>query len=201
MRTYLSKESILLLSAAALLLAGYSYPLSPDPQLYIVTVWVYLFFTPVAILLFFGEHLRNYGFIWKKWPFPAGRTLLGLVLTALLFYGAAKIPSYRDYYLAFPPQNLLFHATVVLGSYYFAEEFLFRGFLLFGLKDRFGEFSVVMQTVPFALFHLGKSGPEGLLSVFAGLILGHIAYRSESFLPAFLIHWFIGICTLVFVWF
>ncbi len=201
MRTYLSKESLILLATPLFLIGGYYYPLSQDIEIYFVTVWIYLFFAPLALLLFLGEDLKQYGLTWKKWPFSVSRTLLGLLLVALLMFGASKIPEYRDYYLASAPKDLLFHSTVVLGSYYFAEEFLFRGFLLFGLKKRFGEFSIIIQTIPFALFHMGKPGVEAIFSVFAGLVLGHIAYKSDSFLPVFFIHWFIGILSIVFIFF
>ena len=37
------------------------------------------------------------------------------------------------------------------GAYLLAWEFIFRGFLLFGLKEKLGETSILVQMVPFVL--------------------------------------------------
>lgn len=73
-----------------------------------------------------------------------------------------------------------------------AWEYLLRGFLLFGLKERFGKASIVIQMVPFVLLHLGKPEVETLSCIITGLWFGWIAYRGKSFWPAFLIHVFIN---------
>tara|TARA_Y100000310_G_C20572276_1_gene758664 strand:- start:316 stop:948 length:633 start_codon:yes stop_codon:yes gene_type:complete len=200
MRTYLSKESILLIAASLLIIAACYYHIIPDPQLYFVTVWMYFFVVPLGILLLLGEKLHSYGFIWKKWPFRKDKTILSLVALIAVMYGASALPQFESYYTAFTPtKNIWFHSIVVLGSFYFAEEFFFRGFLLFGLKERFGEFAVVLQAVPFALFHIGKPPLEAVISIFAGMVFGHIAYKSESFIPTFLIHWLMGLAIVVFI--
>lgn len=73
-----------------------------------------------------------------------------------------------------------------------AWEYLLRGFLLFGLKERFGEASIVIQMVPFVLLHLGKPEIETLSCIITGLWFGWVAYRGKSFWPAFIIHVFIN---------
>ena len=71
--------------------------------------------------------------------------------------------------------------------YLFCWEFFFRGYLLFGLARSFGIAAIALQSVPFGIMHWGK--PEFLLSFVGGLILGCLAYRAKSFLPAFIVHW------------
>lgn len=73
-----------------------------------------------------------------------------------------------------------------------AWEYLLRGFLLFGLKERFGEASIIIQMVPFVLLHLGKPEIETLSCIITGLWFGWVAYRGRSFWPAFIIHVFIN---------
>lgn len=73
-----------------------------------------------------------------------------------------------------------------------AWEYLLRGFLLLGLKERFGEASIIIQMVPFVLLHLGKPEIETLSCIITGLWFGWVAYRGRSFWPAFIIHVFIN---------
>jgi membrane protease YdiL (CAAX protease family) len=74
-----------------------------------------------------------------------------------------------------------------------ASEFFYRGFLLFGLKEKFKEGSILLQMIPFALLHLGKPELETVSTIFTGILFGYIAYRGKSFWPAFIIHLFINV--------
>jgi membrane protease YdiL (CAAX protease family) len=74
-----------------------------------------------------------------------------------------------------------------------ASEFLFRGFLLFGLKDGLQETSILVQTIPFVLVHFGKPELETLSTLVTGIYFGYIAYRGKSFWPVFIIHLFINV--------
>ena len=83
--------------------------------------------------------------------------------------------------------------------YLFAWEFIFRGFLLFGLKERFSDGSILIQMIPFVLTHLGKPEIETISTIIMGIYFGYVAYRGNSFWPAFIIHTFINITFVVFV--
>lgn len=78
-------------------------------------------------------------------------------------------------------------------AYLFAWEFLYRGFLLFGLRERLGEASILVQMIPFVLRHLHKPELEALSTIPMGLYFGYVAYRSNSYWPAFIIHMFINV--------
>jgi membrane protease YdiL (CAAX protease family) len=82
---------------------------------------------------------------------------------------------------------LYFEATH--GALLFFWEFFFRGFILFGLAKKIGPTALPVHAIPFALFHMGKPSAEVIASFFAALLLGQIALKAKSFLPAFLIHW------------
>ena len=70
-------------------------------------------------------------------------------------------------------------------------EFFFRGWILFGYAEEFGEHALWLQAVPFALAHIGKPEVETLSTIFGGFLFGLVAWRTKSFLYPFLIHWFI----------
>jgi membrane protease YdiL (CAAX protease family) len=64
--------------------------------------------------------------------------------------------------------------------YFVAWEFLFRGFLTVALARYIGPLAVVVQTIPFAILHLGKPQAEAFGSIVAGLALGLLALRTRS---------------------
>jgi hypothetical protein len=164
------------------------------------------------VLQWFGLSILSYllvpALIWRfgfkrllgEAGLKAGRWREGLALTAVCFalilpilFLTAREPDFRLYYPLFrqaasDPRLLLLH-EVGYAAYFFSWEFLFRGFLLFALEDTVGALAIPIQTIPFALMHLGKPWPEVYASLFAGLILGFIALRTRSMLPCFILHW------------
>ncbi len=84
--------------------------------------------------------------------------------------------------------------------YYLSWEFLFRGFILFGLERQFGALTAILiQTIPSAIVHIGKPASESFGAIFAGLVFGYLAIRTRSILYPFLLHAIVGIGTDVFV--
>lgn len=136
----------------------------------------------------FGLRIGN----WRLWGWYLGVTaLVGIpVLLAV-----SRIPQLKDYYLEEQFNLLLYFAETV--AYLFAWEFLFRGFLLFGLKERMKEVAILVQMMPFALLHFGKPEIETISTVLTGIYFGYVAYRGNSFWPAFIIHLLINIIFVV----
>ena len=75
----------------------------------------------------------------------------------------------------------------------FAIEYIYRGFLLFGLKKKFGEGAILVQMIPFALLHAGKPEIEAIGCIVKGLYFGYVAYRTNSMWPVFIIHLFANV--------
>lgn len=113
-------------------------------------------------------------------------TLLYLAIFLPLDTAAALSPAIRNYYVAqpFDPFTALWTTAVYLIGW----EFLFRGFLLFGLKKHLGETAILIQMIPFTLAHLGKPEVETLSCIISGIWWGYVCYRGESFWPAVLMH-------------
>ena len=78
------------------------------------------------------------------------------------------------------------------GVYMFSWEFFFRGFMLFGLERQFGNYSILIQTIPFAVMHYSKPFPEAIGSIIAGVLLGVLAFETRSFVYVAAIHWLVA---------
>lgn len=70
----------------------------------------------------------------------------------------------------------------------FAWEFMWRGYMLFGLEEKFGYYSVLIQMIPFVILHNGKPFLETFGAIFGGIALGILALRTRSFYYCVVIH-------------
>lgn len=78
--------------------------------------------------------------------------------------------------------------------YYGPWEVLFRGVLLFGLKDRLGSGAAnALQTAVSATAHFGRPLTETFAAVPAGLVFGWIGLRVRSVWYVAVIHWLAGV--------
>jgi membrane protease YdiL (CAAX protease family) len=125
------------------------------------------------------------------------QVLIACLVLAPILYGASRLPAFQSYYRmdGFNPAVYALETFVYLLGW----EYIFRGFLLFGLKDRLKEGAILVQMVPFVLLHLGKPELETISTVFTGIYFGYLAYRGNSYWPAFIIHLFINIGFVVLV--
>lgn len=84
--------------------------------------------------------------------------------------------------------------------FYLPWEFFFRGFLLFGLKDKYGTLpAILIQTISSCLVHIGKPTPEIIGSIPFGIIFGVIAIRTKNIWIVVLLHAALGIFTDLFI--
>ena len=153
---------------------------------------IYYLFIPLAAgFLIFRDKPWDYGIRIGRWKVAIVLTTITLAVFSLIVYGASKIPEvYRYYHLHsvdWPPY--------VLGRalYMFGWEFIFRGYMLFGLEKSIGKSAIFVQTIPFVLLHFGATDLETLVTIPEGFVLGYLAYKTRSFLPCFIIHFGIDI--------
>ena len=59
-------------------------------------------------------------------------------------------------------------------------EFFFRGFLLHGIRRRFGAYAIFVMMVPYCMIHFGKPMPETFAAILAGIILGFMSLKTRS---------------------
>ncbi len=157
-----------------------------------------LFLLPVIVtVLGTNEKLHDYGIRLGKqklgWSvaFAAWLLMIPVVIVAVKVYPPflEKYPfskAVTNSWQAFLPYQLAY------GVYMFSWEFFFRGFMLFGLEKKFGNYSILIQTIPFAVMHFSKPLPEALGSIVAGILLGVLALETRSFIYGAAIHWLVA---------
>ncbi len=172
---------------------------------------------PILIIrLGFRQRLSDYGL---GLP-PKGRRLLALwtfltltLLSLPLFWMGAHNESMRAVYPLFKPltsvgQFVLYELTYL--PFFIAIEFVFRGYLLFGLagvKDDeiagggggvsgvfyFHRYALLIQMLSYTAWHLGKPIPEVWGTLVWGLAAGATAYAIRSVWPIIVSHWLLNV--------
>lgn len=159
---------------------------------------IFYFIIPtLVILLLFRERPGAYGFRLGNWRTGLTYTLIGCGLMAVILWFLAQTDGMQAFYQDRAPDgvfNLIYINAVDLLGW----EFIWRGFMLFGLARVLGPGpAIFLQAVPFAFMHLGKPEIETLSTIFGGAAFGYVAWQSNSFLYPFLIHWFIASFTML----
>jgi len=166
------------------------YQNNSDVYLYEYLYWfttdfITLFILAILIIKFvIKEDLKDYGL--QAGDYKAGLIIsaifLGVMLVIIWFVSATpdfatKYPhlqstknSWRDFYI--------YESGMLL--YMIAWEFIWRGFMLFGLKEKFGYYSVLIQMIPFVILHNGKPVAETFGAIAGGIALGMLAFRTNS---------------------
>ena len=194
------KEAVIITVATVLLTVVHYQAAQPwlDPRLQLFG-WqaanvVLLFFVPVLLIrLVFREPLRAFGFQWGNAAVWSRYVLVFCVLFIPVAVIASRIPDFNAYYPRYPWARedpwLLIPVAAGWAAYFFAWEFFYRGFLLMGLGRRFGPIAIFIQMVPFTMTHYPKLELESLAAIFAGILLGWMAWRGRSFVGAWIVHW------------
>jgi membrane protease YdiL (CAAX protease family) len=170
-----------------------------------LTAFLLMFWVPFFIVkTVFKKDLAEFGF--QLGDARYGFRFVAIVLPFLLwaaYAGSAGTAIQTEYPLAKSTmRNLPLFLTVEAFYliYYLAWEFLFRGFMLFGLEEQYGATTAILvQMIPSAIVHIGKPAGESFAAVFAGLIFGYLALRTRSIFYPFLLHAIVGVGTDVFV--
>lgn len=81
------------------------------------------------------------------------------------------------------------------GLDFFSIELFFRGFLIFAFAKYAGQGAILPMAIFYCTIHFGKPLGECISSFFGGIILGVVAYRTQTILGGFLVH--VGIAWLM----
>jgi len=161
-------------------------------------VFILQFLIPLFVILLMGEKLRDYGL-------RLGRIRIGLLMFGALYL--LSVPGFfwflhdaemQDFYQR-SARSLrtwpgFFASSFALFVTMFRQEFLYRGFLLFGIKRVYGDYAgILAQLVPYVLLHQAKPDMELFASFIAGLFFGYLAIRTGSFFYGLLLHWSIAV--------
>lgn len=185
------RAASILISSTLLLVISHYHTLFGDDT--VSSFIVYLLIPLGIIVLAFREDPRNFGLTLGNWKRSALFIIAGTALMAVVIAGLAQLDEFRQYYrlavLEQPDAATLVEFAFRLGIYMLSWEFIFRGFMLFGLKERFGALAIWIQAIPFAIMHLGKPELETLSTIFGGAAFAYMDLESGSIIPSVVIHW------------
>lgn len=163
---------------------------NPDVYLYEYLYWFigdfFTFFILSSLIIKFilKEDLKNYGL-------QVGDFKIGLALSVIFFLVMLPVVWFfsatPDFAVTYPQLSstrnnwsefFVYESGLLL--YLISWEFIWRGFMLFGLERKFGYYSVLIQMIPFVILHNGKPVPETFGAIAGGIALGILAFRTRS---------------------
>ncbi|MDR3610732.1 MAG: CPBP family intramembrane metalloprotease [Ignavibacteriaceae bacterium] len=158
-----------------------------------ISDFVTLFVLPLFIIKFFlKEKLTSYGLTVGDYKTGLKYSIIFLaVMIPIIWFVSAN----REFAETYPQINdvkfswsifLVFEMGVLI--YLTAWEFIWRGFMLFGLEEKFGYYTVLIQMIPFLILHNGKPAAETFGAIIAGLALGILALKTRSVLYCIIAH-------------
>ncbi len=156
----------------------YIYWLSAD--------FVIHFIVPVLLSAFIlRQKPRDFGLGWGDYRMGIKIFVLFMIIMMPILWIATSFPGFIQKYP---------HTSAVLSNwtlfaiynlcfilYMIGWEFIWRGYMLFGLKEKFGYYAILIQMIPFVILHNGKPVAETLGAIVAGIALGILAWRTNSF--------------------
>ncbi len=144
------------------------------------------------IKLFLKENLKDYGLQFGDYKTGLKYSSLFLLVMIILIWFVSATPAFAEKYPhlsdAKSNWNILLIYEFGMLLYMFAWEFIWRGFMLFGLEKKFGYYSVLFQMIPFVILHNGKPFLETFGAIFGGIALGILALRTRSFYYCVITH-------------
>lgn len=150
---------------------------------------VFWYCVPAVLLikLAFRERVRDYGVKLTGWSSGWKIYLVFVaVMVPLVFTFSATehfqkaYPFYRGWSPSEDGWGRLLVWEAVYALQFVALEFFFRGFMVHGLKHRFGVYSVFVMTVPYCMIHFQKPLAECVASIIAGVALGLMSLKTRS---------------------
>ncbi|HKI33079.1 MAG TPA: hypothetical protein VKA46_14605, partial [Gemmataceae bacterium] len=155
--------------------------LVPAAKMHRLTWWsaisllVYVAVPMLIVRLVFRERLRDYGV--KMGGVFADFWVYALMMAVAwpaiyLASASSRFQTIYPFYHPGPDEGAwpnLVHWELLYTLQFFAVEFFFRGFLVHGLKYRFGAYAIFVMMVPYCMLHFTKPLPEALVSIIGGV--------------------------------
>lgn len=130
---------------------------------------------------------------------------MAIMLPAIIL--ASTFPSFQAMYPFYqaPAGSSIWPNILIWELFYLLQflgaEFFFRGFLIHGLKHRFGFYSIFISMIPYCMIHFQKPFLEAFGSIIAGFILGVMSLRTNSVIMGTALHFGVAltmdICSLL----
>jgi membrane protease YdiL (CAAX protease family) len=78
-------------------------------------------------------------------------------------------------------------------AFFVVIEFVFRGYLLLGLYERFGSYAIYISMLSYTAWHIDKPTPELVGTLFWGPVAGVVVILTRSIWPVVLAHWLLNV--------
>jgi membrane protease YdiL (CAAX protease family) len=149
------------------------------------------FLVPLAIIvLAWREDPRRFGLRLGDWRLGLPVVVIGIPVMAAVIWYLSGLTDFHAYYSQQSGDRSTLRLMIDAGIDIFAWEFFFRGWLLWTLGRKYGTDAIWLQIIPFALMHVYKPELEQLSTVLGGAFFGILAWRTNSILWGWLLHWF-----------
>jgi len=172
---------------------NYSDPYLLEYLYWFIGDFITFFILGVLIIRFvFKEKFRDFGLQFGEIKIGLTFSLLFLLVMVILVWFVSATSAFAEKYphlsSAKSDWNTLFIYEAGMLLYMIAWEFIWRGFMLFGLEKKFGYYSVFIQMIPFVILHNGKPFLETFGAIFGGIALGILALRTRSIYYCIIVH-------------
>lgn len=171
---------------------------SSDPYLIEYLYWfigdflTFILPTFLLIIFVFKEKISDYGFRIGEWRVGIKLTLffLLIMIPVIWIISASQEFSQKYPHLSSTKENweVFFIYEAGMFIYMIGWEFIWRGFMLFGLEKKFGNYAIFIQMIPFVILHNGKPFIETIGAIPGGIALGWLALRTRSFYYCVAVH-------------
>ena len=150
------------------------------------TVVAYLLTPFFVVKVVFHESLRDFGLRFQRsttgWPIYAVMAIFMIPVVSAAAMTDAFMRKYPFYRLSAgePIPAEFWRWELIYAVQFIGLEFFFRGFMVHGLKHRFGSASVLVMTIPYCMIHFGKPMAETYAAIVAGLVLGVMSLKTGT---------------------
>ncbi|HEY2911268.1 MAG TPA: CPBP family intramembrane glutamic endopeptidase [Gemmataceae bacterium] len=164
------------------------------PWFGLCAILTYTLMPALTIKLFFRERLLDYGLgirgVIADWPVYASFAVI-MVPLVVLFSAEERFQAVYPFYRIHSRDEigpLFYRWEAIYACQFMALEFFFRGFIVHGVKHRFGAYAVFVMVIPYCMIHFHKPWPEACGSVLAGVGLGVVSLVTKSIWPGAALH-------------
>jgi membrane protease YdiL (CAAX protease family) len=145
----------------------------------------------LVVRLVFRQRLSDFGWTTRGIGRHLGLYALLFLPVALLVIAISFNDGFQETYpFYFEPESLgaLLLWELAYGLQFLSLEFFFRGFMLHGLKHRYGHGALWVMLIPYVMIHFTKPPLEAAGAVIAGTVLGVLSLRTRSIMGGVAIH-------------